>query len=163
MFIDYEKDILKRYIYNARGFESGLSNFDLFMQHNLNSTNKVEDEYKYNRIEESEYLHTVYERIVLFMINLYFTPEHKVDRRFLKEDEIYLANCIEQYFDYINRYSVDRERNYYYDDLYKINKVGITAQKVYLASVLCLNKHGLMHDSSADIEIENIKNTIKSK
>ena len=158
MFIDSEKDILKQYIYNERGFDDGISNFELFVLNNLNNIDIIEKEYKYNRKDESEYLYTVYERIILYMVNIYFNPAHKIDRRFLKTSEIYLSYCIDRYFDYIYRYRIDRELNHYYKDIYTLNEVGITAQKIYLASVLCLSKNGLR----ADNDIEDIKERIRN-
>ncbi len=162
MFIDDEKRILSQYLFNDTSFHNGISNFEWLVVNNINNSGKYESIYKYNREDES-HLKEVYERIVLYITSIYFDPNHKANRKYMKSAELYICSYIFVYFDNLFKRN-DNEINHYMElDEYgyktrSFNSVGKVAMKVYLASAIVLNKAGLI----ADYNIENIKDYIRN-
>ena len=164
MFIDDEKRIISQYVYNDKTFRNGISNFELFIFNNLNEIKDIERLYKYNYDDEKRHLYIVYERIVLFIVNLYFAPNHKTERKYMRNSELYLAYYIFLYFtDVFDNKRTDELKYYTINDNYDystntFNDTGIFALKLYLASIICLNKNGLIADYYIDCIKESIKN-----
>ena len=157
-----DKSILAEYIYNDPSFNNGLNNFEWILQKNINNSGKFDKIYHYNS-EDEEYLKDVYDRIVLFIANDYFSPNHRAERKYMKSSELYMCYYIFTYFELLFRYRKERELKYFmekneYGSSTKVfNNVGKVAIKAYLASAIVLNEAGII----ADYNIENIKDSIE--
>lgn len=151
-----EKKILSDYFHNDRTFFSGYSRTEALINDNL------EAGYYFKR-EEEQLFKVIYERIILFIMNLYLYPNHKIEKRYMKSEDLYIMFYIYNYFKEIVDNKRDDELKYYMkkDDYggitYEFNDVGAVAMKVYLASAKYLNKNGII----PDYEVENVKNYIQ--
>lgn len=151
-----EKKILSDYFHNDRTFFSGYSRTEALINNNL------EAGYYFKR-EEEQLFKVIYERIILFIMNLYLYPNHKIEKRYMKSEDLYIMFYIYNYFKEIVDNKRDDELKYYMkkDDYggitYEFNDVGAVAMKVYLASAKYLNKNGII----PDYEVENVKNYIQ--
>lgn len=151
-----EKKILSDYFHNDRTFFSGYSRTEALINHNL-------EEGYFLTIKEEHLFKVVYERIILFTMNLYLYPNHKIENRYMKSGDLYIMFYIYNYFTEIVDNKRDDELEYYmkkdnYGGMtYEFNDVGVVAMKAYLASAKYLNKNGIIND----YVIENVKNYIK--
>lgn len=151
-----EKKILSNYFHNDRSFNMGYSHTESLIRNNL-------DKDYYIKREEEKHFKQVYERIILFTINLYLYPDHKIENKYMKSEELYIMYYIYNYFADIVDNKRDYELKYYMKQdeyggiIYEFNDVGKVAMKVYLASANYLNKQGIIDD----YHIENIKSFIR--
>ena len=164
MFIDDEKRILSNYINSDTSLNNGLENFEWIIVDNINNSGKFDNIYRYNRDNDRDYIKEVYERIVLFTVNQYFSPNHKLDRKYMRNSELCMSYYIYLYFDYILRYKKNDELNHFTETdeygytTYKLNKVGKVAVKAYLASAIVLNKNGLLLENNVESAKDCIRN-----
>lgn len=151
-----EKKILSEYFHNDRTFNAGFSHTEYLIKQNLDKEYSID-------IKDTNRLKLIYERIILFTINLYLYPNHKIESKYMKSGELYIMFYIYNYFaDIVDNKRDDELRFYMKKDeyggiIYEFNDVGIVAMKVYLASAIYLNKQGVI----PEYKIENIKDFIK--
>lgn len=164
MLFDDEKRILSEYLYSDTSFNSGLNNFEWIIIKNINNSGKQEKDFYYDSNRDNEYIRTVYERIVLYIVNHYFSPNHKTERKYMKNSELYMSYYMYLYFDYIIRYRKNDELKYFTKKdeygyaTFDLNEVGKVAMKAYLASAIVLNKNGLLLENN----IETAKDCIRT-
>ena len=163
MFIDDEKRILSNYINSDTSLNNGLENFEWIIVDNINNSGKFDNIYRYNRDNDRDYIKEVYERVVLFTVNQYFSPNHKLDRKYMRNSDLCMSYYIYLYFDNILRYGKNDELKHFTETdeygytTYKLNEVGKVAVKAYLASAIVLNKNGLLLENN----IESAKDCIR--
>lgn len=164
MFADDEKRLLSNYLYITNSINDGLNNFEWIIVNNINNSGKFEEIYRYNRNNDKEYIKEVYERIVLFTVSHYFSPNHKLERKYMRNSEVCMSYYIYLYFDYILRYKPNDELKHFteideygYSSL-DLNNVGKVAVKAYLASAIVLNKNGLLLENNVESAKDCIRN-----